>query len=76
MKQTKRLRAVFLILAVLLSNAMCAVVAYSCCELQWGARFAGYSAPFKTAFLYALPYTAGIIICLVIARLLKGRDMR
>lgn len=54
-------------LAVLLSDAMCAVVAYNYCDLLWGAKYAGYSAPAGTAFLYAIPFVIGMIICIVLA---------
>ncbi len=47
----KKLSAVLWILAVLLSDIMCAVTAYNYCDLQWGGKYAGYSAPASTAFL-------------------------
>ncbi len=59
--------AVFRILAVLLSDVMCAVVAYNYCDMLWGIRYAGYSAPAWTAFLAAIPYAVGIVVCLVLA---------
>ena len=59
--------AVFRILAVLLSDVMCAVVAYNYCGMLWGIRYAGYSAPAWTAFLAAIPYAVGIVVCLVLA---------
>lgn len=46
--------------AVLLSDAMCAVVAYDWCALEWGGRYAGYSAPPETALALAIPFLAGI----------------
>ena len=41
----KALSVVFRILAVILSDVMCAVVAYRYCDMVWGIRCAGYSAP-------------------------------
>ena len=57
MKKYKYLAALFAALAVLLSNAMCAAVAYNYCALQLGGQYAGCSAPADTAFLLGIPYT-------------------
>lgn len=67
MKKYKHLACLFAALGVLLSNAMCAEVAYNYCALQWGGRYAGYSAPASVAFLLCIPYGIGIVICAVIA---------
>ena len=61
MKKYKYLAALYAALAVLLSNAMCAAVAYNYCALQLGGQYAGYSAPADTAFLL------GIAICAALA---------
>lgn len=63
----KKLYVAFVLLAILLSNVMCAVVAYNYCKLTFGAQYAGYSAPASTAFLLAIPYLAGIVICIILA---------
>ena len=52
----KTISNLFLILAVLLSDVMCAVVAYNYCDMMWGIKYAGYSAPVSTAFLVAIPF--------------------
>ena len=57
----------FWILAVLLSDIMCAVVAYNYSEMLWGIKYAGYSAPTWTAFLLAIPFAIGIAICIGLA---------
>lgn len=54
---------VFAALAVLLSDVMCAVVAFSYADMLWGIRYACYSAPASVAFLLAIPYGAGILVC-------------
>lgn len=69
----KVLSKVFGILAILLSDIMCAVVAYNYCELVWGGKYAGYSAPASIAFLLAIPYLIGIVICVVLAVVFKKR---
>lgn len=63
----KKLSILFIIFAVLLSDAMCAVVAYNYCTFLWVGQYAGYSAPASTAFLFAIPFAIGILICLVLA---------
>lgn len=63
----KKLCVAFGLLAILLSDVMCAVVAYNYCKLTFGAQYAGYSAPASTAFLLAIPYLAGIVICIILA---------
>ena len=63
----KKLSVFLWVLAALLSDVMCAVVAYNYCDLLWGGKYAGYSAPASTAFIYAVPFAIGIIVCLALA---------
>ena len=35
--------------------------------MVYGIRYLGYSAPASVAFLYAIPFMAGIIICAALA---------
>ena len=58
---------VFAALAVLLSDVMCAVVAYLYRDMLCGIAHDCYSAPAGVAFLYAIPFAAGIIICAALA---------
>jgi len=69
----KTLSNLFLVLAVLLSDVMCAVVAYNYCDMVWGIKYAGYSAPASTAFLVAIPFVIAIVVCVVIALYFKKR---
>ena len=68
MKKHRLLAYIFAALAILLSNVMCATVAYSYCSLEYCGRYLGCSAPPDAAFLYCIPYGASIIICGRIAR--------
>ena len=61
------LSTVFKLLAVLLSDVMCAVVAFNYCDMLWGIKYAGYSAPANAALLTAIPYVIGIIVCVILA---------
>ena len=67
MKQYKYLSYIFMFLAILLSNIMCAAVAYNYCYMQWGIRYEGFSAPANTAFLLVIPHAAGIAVCVILA---------
>lgn len=70
----KKISNIFLALAVALSDVMCAVVAYNYCTMQWGAKYAGYSAPASVAFFYAIPYGTGIAACMVVAIILRKKE--
>lgn len=67
MKKYSVLCGVFLGLAVLLSDIMCAVVAYQYCDMLYGIEYRGYSAPAEVAFFLAIPYLIGIVLCLIAA---------
>ena len=69
----KALSTVFWVLAVLLSDVMCAVVAYNYCDIVWGSKYAGYSAPASTAFVLAIPFVIAIVVCVVVALALRKR---
>ena len=69
----KKVSICFWILAVLLSDIMCAIVAYNYCGMLWGIKYAGYSAPAWTAFLSAIPFVISIAICIVLAIIFKKK---
>lgn len=58
---------VFAVIAILLSDIMCAVVAYAYRGMLCGIEHLGYSAPASVAFLYAIPFMIGVIACVVFA---------
>lgn len=72
----KKVSNLFWVLAVILSNVMCAVVAYNYSEMKWGIKYAGYSAPASVAFMYLIPYGIGIVVCIVLAMVLKKKESR
>lgn len=67
MNKFRFLQYLFAAFAVLLSDMMCATVAYNYCSLQWGALYKGSSAPPVIAFLFAIPYLAGMVLCTILA---------
>lgn len=69
----KKISNIFIVLAVILSDVMCSVVAYNYSNLKWGAQYAGYSAPASVAFLYAIPYGIGIAVCVIAALVLRKK---
>lgn len=72
----KNLSIIFSVLAVILSNIMSATVAYNYCNLLWGGQYAGYSAPANTAFLLALPYVIGIVVCVTLAIVFRKKAIQ
>lgn len=68
----KKLSYLFGILAVLLTNVMCAVVGFNYGKMVLGLEV-GYSAPASTAFLLAIPYVVGILVCAVLAIVFKKK---
>ena len=58
----KKLSICFAVLALLLSHIMCAVVAWNYCDMLWGIKNAGYSAPASTAFLSGISFAVGIVM--------------
>ena len=69
----KKISNIFIALAVILCSVMCAVVAYNYASMQWAIKYAGYSAPTSVAFLYAIPYGIGIVVCAVVAMVLRKK---
>ncbi len=72
----KTLSLVFWILAALLYGLMCAAAAYQYCDMLWGIRYAGYSAPAWTGLLSGLPYAAGALVCVLLALVFRRRAKR
>ena len=70
----KKLSICFLAIAIILSDIMCVVVAYNYCDMIWGIKYAGYSAPAHTAFFLAIPFVIGIVICIALAVLFRKKS--
>ena len=60
--------------AVLLSDFMCAHVAYVYRDIVCGMQHLGYSAPPSFAFLYAIPYLFGIAVFVTVGVLILKRE--
>lgn len=63
----KKLRNLFIVLALVLSHAMCAEVAFAYRGMLCGVEHMGFSAPADVAFLYAIPFGIGIMLCCLLA---------
>lgn len=63
----KALRNLCIACALLLSHAMCAAVAFAYRGMLCGIDHLGFSAPADVAFVYAIPFAAGILLCGVLA---------
>ena len=53
---------------------MCAVVAYNYCNMEWEIEVGGTSAPVEMAYLYAIPFVIGIVLCLIGAFYFKKKS--
>ena len=72
----KKAAIAFAVIAVVLSDIMCAYVAFAYRDMLCGIEHLGYSAPESVAFLYAIPFMIGIIICTVLAILFYRKSKR
>ena len=63
----KKLSYLFTVLAIVLSDIMCLVLAYTYRDMLCGIEHAGYSTPANTTFLYAIPFVVGIVVCAILA---------
>lgn len=68
-----KLSCFFTALALVLSHVMCFVVAYNYRDMLCGIEHAGYSAPAGTAFLAAIPFAAGIVVCAILAIIFRKK---
>ena len=73
MKKYKYLSYTFIALAILLSNVMCATVAYHYCDMLWAGQYMMASAPASVAFVFVIPYAVGITICVILALVFRKR---
>ena len=70
----KKLFVVFGLFAIILSNVMCAVVAFNYRDMLCGIQHSCYSAPAWVAFLGAIPYAVAIAVCIILAVVFKKRS--
>lgn len=69
-----KLSHLFSAVAILLSDVMCAVVAFGYRDMLCGIEHSCYSAPASVAFLYAIPFGIGIAVCSLVAYILHKRS--
>ncbi len=72
----KKIAYVLFAVAILLSDLMCAHVAYLYRSMLCGIEHMGYSAPANTAFLYAIPYLLGIAACVTVGIILYRKAIK
>ena len=66
----RKLGCALFTIAILLSDVMCAHVAYVYRGMLCGIEHLGYSAPAGIAFLIAIPYLIGIVACVIAGAIL------
>ena len=70
----KQLRFALFWLAGPLSDVMCWMVRYRYSDMLWGIRYACSSAPAWTAWFTALPFLAGIAVCVLLGAWLRRKS--
>ena len=66
----KILAKLFIILAVILSDVMCAIIAFNYCSLKYSNpsfQRTITSTPAWVAYFYSIPFIFAIIVCLILA---------
>ena len=69
----KRISLLLTIIALILSHIMCFVVAWNYRDMLCGIAHSSYSAPAEMAFLTAIPYAVGIIVCGILAYIFRRK---
>ncbi|MBQ3258871.1 MAG: hypothetical protein IJA67_15875 [Oscillospiraceae bacterium] len=69
----KRISLLLTIIALILSHIMCFVVAWNYRDMLCGIEHSGFSAPADVAFLAAIPYAAGILLCGILAAIFRKK---
>ena len=72
----KKLSVIFGLLAVLLSDVLCAVVAFHYRDMLCCIEHTGCSAPADVAFLLAIPFVVGIVVCAILAVFFRRKAER
>lgn len=70
----KKLSYLFIAIAILLSDIMCAVVAFNYRDMICGIEHSCYSAPASVAFLSAIPFMIGIFLSTAVAYILYKKS--
>ncbi len=76
MNRWKVLYRLFAGMAVLLSDCMCAVVAWDYQELKWAGQSYLTSAPPSVAFVFLIPFGFGILLCVLLAWFFRRKSAR
>ena len=61
------------IIAIIISNIMCATIAYYYCALIYQTKYEGASAPTSVAFLFIIPFAICLIICFILRKIIKNK---
>ena len=69
----KKISLLLTIIALILSHIMCFVVAWNYRDMLCGIAHSCYSALAEMAFLTAIPYAVGIMICGILAYIFRRK---
>ena len=73
MSNKERLIKTIKIIAYLFSYMMVTVVAFNYGYMFYAVKFDGASAPPSVSFIFAIPFIAAILVCIIIIKIIKKR---
>ncbi|EKV57693.1 hypothetical protein [Brachyspira hampsonii] len=71
MNNKQRIIKTIKIVAYLFSYMMVTVVAFNYGYMYYAVKFDGASAPPNVSFIFAIPFIAAILVCIIIIRIIK-----
>lgn len=73
MSNKERIIKTIKIIAYLFSYMMVTVVAFNYGYMFYAVKFDGASAPPSVSFIFAIPFIAAILVCIIIIKIIKKR---
>ena len=73
MSNKERIIKTIRIIAYLFSYMMVTVVAFNYGYMFYAVKFDGASAPPSVSFIFAIPFIAAILVCIIIIKIIKKR---
>lgn len=73
MNNKERIIKTIKIIAYLFSYMMVTVVAFNYGYMFYAVKFDGASAPPSVSFIFAIPFIAAILVCIIIIKIIKKR---
>lgn len=69
----RKISNLFIVMMLVLSHFMCIIVAYHYRDMLCAVEHSAASAPASVAFLYTIPFAAGILLCGIFAYIFRKK---